>query len=289
MKRLLLLFLLTVLAIAQEPTEDRALRIGPGDLVSVDVFDVPELHQEIRVSDSGDGVMPLIGRLHFSGLTTEQAAQAIASALEDHKLVPRPQVKVLVLEYATQGIAVMGEVRRPGMYKALAPSSLLQVMSQAGGMTETASTRISIRHPNGAEETIASPRNRTPHDAILYPGDMVFVERAGIAYIVGDVARPGGYIMQDDGALSVAQLLALGGGSLPTAKTSKAKLVRKTPHGREELEINVQRILRGRIPDVPLQPDDILFIPNSRLKTATNRLQSITQLTLGAAIYSSLN
>jgi acetyltransferase-like isoleucine patch superfamily enzyme len=123
----------------------------------------------------------------------------------------------------------------------------------------------------------------------LHPGDSVLVPRAGIAYIVGDVTRSGGYIMQDDGELSIAQLVALGGGLLPTASSSKAKLVRKDGDGYEEIEVDLKKILHGNAADLALKADDIVFIPNSILKTAGTRLQNITHVMKGATVGSRCN
>ncbi len=290
---LLVLWLVVLFAFplcAQSPSPADRLRIGPGDLLCVEVYDVPELKQELRVSDRGDADVALLGTLHLADLTVEDAAHLIAAQLQQRQLVVHPQVTLLVREYATQGVAVTGEVRKPGIYPVLGPRSLVQLLSEAGGLTETASPQITIHRRNGEQLTArAGMSDGSSSEILLQPGDTVTVPRAGIAYVVGDVARSGGYLMNKDGQLSVAQLVALGGGLLPTAKAARARLVRKTPNGHEEHEIDLKKILRGQAPDQPLQPDDILFVPNSALRSAATRLQNITQMTAGAAIYTSLN
>lgn len=273
----------------QEFDRPNLLRLGPGDLVSVEVFNVPELKQEIRITDGGDAQLALLGRMHLAGITALEAQQLIASRLEAEGFVVHPQISLLVREYATQGVAISGEVRKPGIYAVLGPRTLAQVLAEAGGLTEAASPRIVLRHASSNEEiVVATDANPGWRTKLLCPGDTVVVERAGIAYL-GEVARSGGYLMQDGGSLSVAQLVALGGGTLRTAKASHAKLVRKSGGMRQEITVNVPRILRGRDPDLQLQADDILFIPNSAWKSAATRLQNITQMTAGAAIYTSLN
>ncbi len=287
MRRLLVLFLLALPLYAQLAGTPR-LRIGPGDLLSVEVFDVPELKQEIRVSDRGDADLALLGSMHLSGLTPEEAADRIVTELRRRQLVVAPQVTLQIREYATQGVAVSGEVRKPGVYPVLGPRSLVQILSEAGGLTEIASSVLVIQHRGGEQHTVGA-KDLAAADLFLEPGDTVLVPRAGIAYLVGDVGRSGGYVMNDNGQLSIAQLVAVGGGLLPTAKASHARLVRKTASGRDEIEIDVKKILKGRAPDLALQPDDILFVPNSALRSAATRLQNITQMTAGAAIYTSLN
>ncbi len=287
---LVLLFFLTIAAWAQGQSTATQLKLGPGDLLSVEVFDVPELKQETRISDSGDANLAPIGKMHLASLTVEEAQELIAFQLRQRQLVVAPQVSLLVLEYATQGVAVSGEVRKPGIYKVLGPRTVLQVISEAGGLTEIASPRLRLLHLHGEEETVfASATSPNWSQMLLSPGDTIVVPRSGIVYLVGDVARSGGYTMQDAGDLSIAQLVSLGGGLLHTAKSSKAKLIRKAGAERTQIELDVKAILRGAAPDIQLHADDILFIPNSAWKNAANRLQNITQMTAGAAIYTSLN
>jgi len=220
----------------------------------------------------------------------EEAEREIAASLEKGRFVEHPQVSLLVREYATEGVYIDGEVHKPGVYAELGPHTLRQLIAEAGGLTDAASPQIAIRHADGAQEVVwLHPGEAASGELRLRPGDTVVVPRAGIAYLVGDVTRSGGYVMQDAGELTIAQLVALGGGLLPTAKAGKAKLVRKTEHGREEVEVNVSKILRGHAPDVALRADDILFIPNSAWRSAANRLQNISQMAAGAAIYTSLN
>jgi polysaccharide export outer membrane protein len=276
--------LITAAMHAQSPAS--RLRIGAGDLINVEVFDVPELKQELRVSDAGDAEFLILGRLHIGGMTVEDAEDLVATQLKQRLLVTHPQVTLLIREYATQGVAVSGEVRKPGIYQVLGPRTLLQVTSEAGGLTELASPKISLRHRDGTEEVVLAGKAA---EVTLSPGDTVFVPRTGIAYVVGDVVRAGGYAMHDKGELSIAQLVALGGGLLPTAKGSKATLVRRSAEQPTQVDVNVDEILRGQSDDVQLQADDILFIPNSILKTTATRLQNITQMAAGAAIYTSLN
>lgn len=286
----ILLLFLSAIAGAQSQGMTTHLTLGPGDLLSVEVFDIPELKQEIRISYTGDADFAPVGKLHLASLTVEEAQNLIASQLRARQLVVAPQVSLLVQEYATQGVAVSGEVRKPGIYKVLGPRTVLQVISEAGGLTDIASPKIRLLHSGGDEETVyASGANPDWSRTWLSPGDTVVAPRSGIVYLVGDVARSGGYVMQDAGDLSIAQLVSLGGGVLHTAKSSKAKLVRRAGAQRTQIEVDVKAILRGAAPDLQLQADDILFIPNSAWKDAANRLQNITQMTAGAAIYTSLN
>ena len=279
-----IVLLFTSGALAQ--TGPMILRLGPGDLIDVEVFDVPELKQQLRVNEAGDGEFLGVGKLHVAMLTVAEAEDALATQLQQKLLVKYPQVTLIIREFGTQGVSINGEVRRPGIYPMWAPLSLLQLFAEAGGLTELAAQQVEIRHHDGNSETVAT---KNAISLALHPGDAVIVARTGVAYIVGEVSRAGGYAMQDEGKLSIAQLVSLGGGLRPTARASKAKLVRGTGDARHEFSINVESILRGRSPDVPLEANDILFVPDSLWKTAANRLQNITQMAAGAAIYTSLN
>ena len=285
-RRIFAALALTGCMFAQSSPSISSLRLGAGDLIDVEVFDVPELKQELRISDMGNADLLMLGNIHLAGMTLANAEETIAKQLKERLLVTHPQVTLFVREYATQGAAISGEVRKPGIYAMFGPRTLLQVMAEAGGPTEIAAPKISVRHRDGKEET-ALLKNASQFN--LRPGDSVIVPRTGIAYIVGEIQRAGGYAMQDEGTLSVAQLVALGGGLRPTARGGKAKLVRGSGKNRRELAVDVDKILRGLAPDLALQADDILFVPDSLWKTAATRLQNITQMAAGAAIYTSLN
>lgn len=285
-RRIFAALALTCCMFAQSSASMSSLRLGAGDLIDVEVFDVPELKQELRISDAGNADLLTLGTVHLAGLTLPDAEDFIAKQLRERLLVTHPQVTLFVREYATQGAAISGEIRKPGIYAMFGPRTLLQLIAEAGGPTEIAAPKISVRHRDGKEET-ALLKNAAQFN--LRPGDAVIIPRTGIAYIVGEIQGSGGYAMQDEGTLSVAQLVSLGGGLRPTARGSKAKLVRGSGKNRRELAVDIDRILRGRAPDLAIQADDILFIPDSLWKTVATRLQNITQMAAGAAIYTSLN
>jgi protein involved in polysaccharide export with SLBB domain len=118
------------------------IRIAPGDLLHITVFDVPEMTQEVRIGAKGEAQMALIGNIDLAGLTGEEAAEAIARELRNRKLLLSPQVNVLIKEFASQGVSVIGEVQHPGVYQVLGSRSLLDLISMAGGLTSAADTRI---------------------------------------------------------------------------------------------------------------------------------------------------
>lgn len=266
------------------------LFIGPGDLLNITIFNVPELQQTVRVSDTGDVVLSLIGNMHLAGMTVAAAASAIEDEYRNRKMLVDPHVTILVTEYATEGISVLGEVTKPGVYPLLGPHSLLDIISAAGGLTPSAGSTVSIRRRSGAEQVVQlnvnDPQKALAQDVELQPADMVIVARAAIVYVVGDVGRPGGFMMQNNGKLTVLQAIALASGVNKTAALSHAKIIHKTPSGYAEADIHLARLLQGRSPDMALAPEDIVFVPNSKLKSAVaGGFTSVVQAATTAVVY----
>ena len=265
--------------------------IAPGDLLEISVFDVPEMTQQVRVGSDGKAQLALIGTIQVAGLTVQQAAEAIARGLQDGKFLVRPQVNVLVKESTTEGVSVLGEVQHPGIYTILGSRSLLDVISMAGGLTNVADTRITIKHRSaeGASTTVSlrndDVKTSVASDVQVSHGDLVLVPRAGIVYILGDVTRPGGFVMQDSGKITLLQALAQAGSFLSTAAADHAVLLRKGEEGYESSKLNINKIARGQEPDFELHANDIVFVPNSRLKSAIRTTTSIASSIGTASIY----
>jgi polysaccharide export outer membrane protein len=267
------------------------LKIAPGDLLHITVFDVPEMTQEVRVGANGKAQLALIGDMTLSGMTGQEAAEAIAGELRNRKLLLRPQVNVLIKEFASQGVSVVGEVQHPGVYPVLGPRTLLDLVSMAGGLTNVADTRITVKRHGGAEEKIMvrlktdDAETSLANNVQVYPGDLILVPRAGIVYVLGDVNRPGGFVMQDSGKITLLQALAQAGGASKTASLSKAVLMRKNDQGYETTQLHVGRIEHGQDPDMELHANDILFVPNNRLKNILNGTQNVATSIGSASIY----
>jgi polysaccharide export outer membrane protein len=266
------------------------LFIGPGDLLTITVFNVPELQQTVRVSDTGDAILSLIGKMHVAGMTVSAAAAALEDEYRNRKMLVDPHVTILVTEYATEGISVLGEVAKPGVYPLLGPHSLLDIISAAGGLTASAGSTVSIRRRTGAEQVVQldanNPQKALAQDIEVQPADMVVVARAAVVYVVGDVGRPGGFTMQNNGRLTVLQAIALASGVNKTAALSHAKIIHRTPSGYVEADIHLPRLMQGKSPDMELAPEDIVFVPNSKLKSAVaGGFTSVVQAATTAAIY----
>ncbi len=264
-----------------------AVPIGAGDLLHMTVFDTPELTGSLRVSNRGDVTVPLAGNLKVAGLTVEQAQEVIRERLVQGHFLKDPGITLFVVEYATQGVSVAGEVQKPGIYPTFGAHRLLDYISLAQGLTPLAGTTVTISHRGAAQnaEPVKLTGRMTTNPEIL-PGDTIFVEKAGIVYVVGDVGRAGGFPMTHDERLTVLQALALAEGANRTAAERSAKLIRESPAGRQEIPINLRKIVSARAPDLALQDQDILFVPSSLGKSAIKRgLEAAVQAAVGVTIY----
>jgi len=251
----------------------RALKLGPGDLVEMNVYNVPELTTKTRISSNGDMYCPLIGYMHVGGMTAEEAQATIEQRLGE--FVKSPHVTLFVAEYASQGVSVLGEVARPGVYPVLGQQHLFDVLSAAGGLTEKAGRMLTVTHRGNPDQTVEIPLPRNLSDnsetnIAVFPGDTVIVHKADIVYVVGDVLRPAGVLM-DAGGLTVLQALALAGGSGKTASLNGARLLRKGPTGMTETPLQLKKMLQAKAPDLPMQPNDILIVPSSAGKVLAGR------------------
>jgi polysaccharide export outer membrane protein len=265
------------------------MHFGVGDLLEVSVYGVPELTTKARIGSSGDVYLPLIDYVHVEGLTPEEAQQLIEKRLADGGYVKNPHVQIFVAENASQSVTVLGEVARPGPYAMIGARRLYDVISAAGGLTDKAGRTVTIAHRTTPDKPItiqlAEGLAQTAESNVpVQPGDTIVIQRAGIVYAVGDVNRPSGFII-DNNNLTVLKLVALAGGTTRTAKLNGTKILRRTPTGIKETPIQLKKILHAKAPDVPLQADDILFVPGSATKAAAYRgsesvLQAATALSI---------
>lgn len=269
-----------------------ALRVGAGDAIDVNVFDAPELSGHYRVDEHGDVRPPLIGPVHVAGLTAGEIGLLLEQKLAAADILTRPQVNVNVTEYATQGITVTGQVKSSGVFPALGVRMFNDVMTAAGGVTNVASTEIQIMHrndPTHPETVHYNPEALNPEipQVQLFPGDTVVVPRAGMVYVLGNIQKPGVYVIEGRRPLTFEQLLAQTGPGGNGAKMKEIRLFTPKPDGtREERVISARAITDGKAPDIILHDGDILYIPTSGLKLASERaLESAINIGTSLALY----
>src|ERR1700704_742479 len=178
------------------------LRIGIGDLLQVTMFGTQDFNSDFRVSPSGDISLPPLGMVHVAGLSTSEAERSIEEQLREGGFYREPRVSVFQKEYATQGVSILGEVKNPGVYPLLADRHLLDLLSQAGGLTPNASKTISVTHAGASTPSVVTlskdPELAATSNPAILPGDTVVVATAGVVYVIGDVNKPGGFVMNDN-------------------------------------------------------------------------------------------
>jgi polysaccharide export outer membrane protein len=285
--------------------------IGAGDLLTVDVFDVPELSRDVRVNETGYISLPLMPtKVRAGGLTPYQLQDKLAELLQTNGLVSTPQVSVAVKEQHSQPITVIGAVKTPMVIQALRRTTLLQALSQAGGIAEDAGSKVIVTRsspdPADSADPTADPSVPLPpqiftigladlletgdsrFDVPLIGGDVVSVPRAGIIYVVGAVQRPGGFLMQNDlDRMTMLKMISLAGGTTNTAKTKETVILRKNPDTgtRDQVPVDLKKIMHLKAQDVQLQANDILFVPDSNSLRALHRAGDIAiSLTTGVGI-----
>jgi polysaccharide export outer membrane protein len=280
----------TVPATPSTPQGTAELIIGGGDLLEVSVYGAPEFLKQVRVADSGEITLPLIGSLRVAGLSIRQAEELVQQRLSDGKFFKDPQVSILEKEYATQGISVLGEVQRPGIYPLLGSRRVYDAISAAGGVTNKAGNTITITHRLTPQEgeTITLPPNQSFPPKVnveILPGDTIVVSKAGIVYVVGDVRMPSGFVMENTD-LTVLQAVAMAQGTNTTAKLDRTLLIRKSANGNQEIPIPLGKIMSAQASDVKLEADDIVFVPRSAAKAGFRRgLEAALQTVTGLAVY----
>lgn len=263
--------------------------IGRGDLLQVAVYGT-DFDRQVRVSDAGEISLPLLGTARVDGLSIREAEELVGRQFAQRGYFNDPQVSIFDREYTTQAISILGEVQKPGIYPLPGARTLFDAISASGGTTEKAGNQVTITHrsqPKQPEVVLLSYNGESSvsSNVQVAPGDTVVVSRAGVVYVVGDVRKPAGIVMQNS-HLTALQAIAMAEGTNPTAALNRSKLIRKTPQGLKEIPLPLKKILAAKAPDWDLRADDILFVPSSAAKSAGRRgLEAIVQTATGLAIY----
>src|SRR5262245_19934365 len=221
-------------------------KLGVGDAVKVTVFQQPDLTTETRVDEKGAILMPLIGQIKVAGLTTTAASGQIAEALKKGKFLNNPQVNITLVTLRSRQVSVLGQVARPGRYPLDETSSqLTDVIAAAGGVLPTGSETVIVTR-NGKEQRVELLGN----GYALQGGETVYVDRAPVFYIYGEVTRAGAYRVEPN--MSVMQAIAAGGGITPRGSDRRLKLRRAAADGKwVETDVSLQERVR---------PEDVIYV-----------------------------
>ena len=247
------------------------LMISPGDLIIIDVFNTPELSGKFRVDQTGNINLPQGGVVSLSGLSSTQAGKAIEQRFRDAQIMLDPHVSVFVQEYASQGVIVMGEVRNPGTYTLFGEHSLYGALAAAGGPTTNQGDRIVVTHQANPEKAEIIPVTSPDYSELqrttrVNPGDTVFVSRASVFYVVGNVGHTGAFPIPLGQPVHVLEAIAVADGTQRATADSKASIIRSTPNGPKTIPIDIKKIYKNESPNLQIEAFDILVIPRSGVK-----------------------
>jgi len=244
--------------------------IGPEDVVEIKVWDHDDLTREVAVSQRGSFSFPLIGQVSAAGLTPAQLEVEIITLLADGYLV-NPQVTVTVKEFKSQKVHIIGEVKEAGTSSLGGPTTVLEILSMAGGVTERAGTEVLVIRPQegsrrGGPVTLAEAKEsevmRLSLEAIekgqvsqnihVLPGDTVYVPRAKYFYVVGEVGDPGQYKYESD--ITVLKAISIAGGVTEIGAANRVTVIREDEETRQEIPVDLND---------PILPNDIIMVPES--------------------------
>jgi len=279
------------------PVAEVSSVIGAEDVLDVEVFDTPELSTATaRVTESGDVNLPVLGPIQVAGLSPNEAALKIETELKTRGIMLQPHVTVSIVESAPRGATLLGEVKSPGVYSVMGRRRLLDLIAMAGGLGPNAGKLVSIAHrddPQHPEMVRLVPRAAqlgSQQNPVIHPGDTIMVGRAGVVYILGDVKKPGGFLIDNDEHISLMQALTLAGGWNKEAALSKAVVIRKIPQGHKQLDLDLKHVLKGKQADIKVEDGDILYVPSSLGKTLAYRgIEAVIAAAQTAVVYTSFN
>jgi polysaccharide export outer membrane protein len=245
--------------------------IWAGQVVHISVFNAPDFTLVTRVSENGEIAVPFLGAVHIGGQSSMQAGSLLASELKSHNLLVDPEVTVTV-EANASGVTVLGEVHSPGIFPLPGKHSLSDVLAIAGGLTANTGRVIEIANNRTPEKKEYIPWDPTMHntmsfDRLVSPGDRVLVRACGIAYVGGNVAKPGAYSLCGSRETTLSELISLAGGMQPLTAPNHTVIVRPLPDAtRMTFEIDAKKILEAKAADIVVHEDDVVYIPPSGIK-----------------------
>lgn len=236
--------------------------VGEGDVLKISVYDHPDLSAIARVGGEGTILFPLIGQVKIAGLTVVQISKKLGELLSDGYVVS-PQVTVFIEEFRSQKATIMGQVNKPGLYELKGYTTFLEVLSKAGDLTKDAGDKAVIKRkgdsPDRKESIITIDLKRlvgmgdTSLDMPVIDGDSIYVIKAGLFYVTGEVKKPDAYKFEE--GTTVLKAITMAGGFSDKASTGKVKIIRKVK-GKEDMLERVKL-------DEPVFPDDVIVVPES--------------------------
>ncbi len=296
---------------------DEDYRIGPNDVLDIQIESWPEMTRSFRVTAAGTFLMPYLGRVKAVEKTPEELAQFIADGLRGDYLRD-PKVTVSVKEYNSRSFYIQGSVRSPGVYQIEGRPSLLELLTLAGGLADNHGSRAYIirkikysAEEPGTQET-ATPKTSDPvtssggdqkpqtaerpryemtsanisglfkgrfdQDIFIEPGDMINIPPTDVFFVSGEVKAPGSFPLKEGTTLQ--QAISLAQGTVFKSKADETIIFRDNADGkREAIKVDLSAVMKGKKPDIPIMANDIIMVPNSTMKSIGGALLSAFGMT----------
>lgn len=276
MRKMLLFMLILLLVSCYFWGEDQYkadYKIGAKDLLEISVFGLEEMNKTVRVSEDGKITLPLLGEVEVEGLTKTELEKKLSQLLEE-KYLQSPQVTVFIKEYQSKRISVLGAVGKPGPYELLGRQTLLQLISEAGGLTEDAGDDIIVirQFQDGTNISLkisiddlflkGDARLNIP----LEPNDIVNIpaEKTVLIYVFGQVRKPGALGVKKSNIPTLLQAIAQAGGFSERASKGRVLIKRINKDGKEkQIKVNVKDIIKGKKKDIQLLENDVVYVPET--------------------------
>ncbi len=264
--------------------------IYPGEVVHVNIYDAPDFSTSAIVSSAGEIGIPYYGPVHIAGLNSETAGKTIAETLQKANLLRNPRILVLV-DSSSAGITVLGEVKAPGIYEPAGKHLLSDVLAMAGGITTNAGRLIEVSSETNPEKRVEIPWDPTLHntdvyDRVILPGQRIVVKPCGFVYVGGNVGKPGAYTFCGSRDMTLSKIIAVAGAISLNSTYHKVLIIRRNPDGTRVVhQIDMGKVQVGKAPDPPLEEDDIVYVPLSRIKTILFTVPNYVEALSSTALY----
>ena len=246
-------------------------RVGPKDLLEINVINFQELNRQYRVSEEGKISLPYLGELKVEGMTKSDLEKKLVQLLSE-KWLENPQVSVVIVEYQSRRVFLIGAVPKPGSYELMGRLTLLKLISQAGGLTAEAGNEIIVMRqlPDGAKTSLKVPvedlflKGDASLDVPLQPDDIVSIppDKMIQIYVTGQVKNPGALEVRKSNIPTLLRAIAQAGGFSERANKGDVVVKRIDATGKEiKITVNVNDIIKGKIRDLQLQENDVVIVP----------------------------
>ncbi len=279
---------------------DGEYRLGGGDLIEVSVYGVDKFNHDLRINSSGYINLPLVGEIEVAGKTASQVEQELKLRLHPD-IIKDPHVSVFVKDYRSQPVFILGAVKSPGQYQITRQIQLVDIIAMAGGLAPQAADQLTLQRRSSESEPASEGVANNPPEVTqidlkellvegnlalnvsIRGGDVINVpeKEVKLFYVIGQVNRPGAFALPEgEKQFLLTQAIAWAGGPGKTAKLSKGILIRyeEVSGARQEIALDFKKVLNGKRPDVPVQPEDVIFIPGSTAKTIGYGMLNIVPL-----------